>query len=256
MFFTFTFIAGLIAFFLPLLLLRILVQKWHVQPKIFWKAGIAGILVAMVVFGVTLNIDGTFPGFNNLAVPVQAFILGLVNGLFMELGRFFVLDRLMPAVRHRESGIIFGLGWSGVSLLVTGVFLIIGVFGMQNILNTKDFASVMPNADADQIQFFQESQKEIQALVNGSPFKAFTPLIEAGAMILVDIAMALLIILGLNRKQTRYAWFAAGFRTVLTTVLFFVEQTNLIPVEYVFGGWMIAGGAFIYILQKSVTSHT
>ena len=212
----------------------------------------AGILIAILVFWVTLNIDGAFPSFDNLPDLVQALILGFMTGLFSELGKFIILDRMMPAVRNRESGLLFGMGWSGVGIILTGFFLIFGVFGMQNLLNTKDFSTVAPNADQNQIQFLQQSQQQLQQLVSGSPFKAVTPLFESVALFILDMAMTLLIIFGLNIKQTRYVWLAVGIRTVLSTLMLYFTQTGTVPVEFVFVGWMIVGAAVIYYVQKMI----
>ncbi len=255
LFLVITFLVGLASAFVPIFLLRFLVKKWHIQPKIFWKAGLAGLMVSLLVFGVTLNIDGAFPAFDQLPVIIQALTLGFVNGLFIELGKFLVLDRFMHSIRSREAGMLFGFGWSGLSIIIMGFFLAVGVFGMYNLLTTKDLASTLPNADADQMQFLQESQKQIQDLVAGSPLNALTPLLESMGTLMIDMAMALLIILGLSQKKTRYVWFAVGIRTILATILFYVSQTDLIPVEIIFGAWMIVGGTLIFYLQKSLKHH-
>jgi len=211
----------------------------------------AGIVAALLVFGVTLNLNGSFPAFDQLPIWLEALILGFVSGLFMELGKFLVLDRLMPMIRSRESGLLFGLGWSGVSFIFLGLILAFGVFGMQNLATTTDINSVVPNADSDQIQFLQASQQQIQELAAGSPFKAFTPLMESTATIILDMGLVLLIILGFNKKQTRFTWFAVGIRTALSAALIYASQIDGFPIEIVFAGWILVGGLLIFYLQKT-----
>src|SRR5579883_619566 len=103
MFFAFTFLAGLVSVVAPLFILRRAARKWHIDPKIFWKAGFGGLVVSVIILFVSLNIDSAFPAFDNLSALEQALILGVATGLFMELGKFVVLDRIMPHVRSREA---------------------------------------------------------------------------------------------------------------------------------------------------------
>jgi uncharacterized membrane protein YhfC len=253
-FFVLTFIVAIITVAVPTVLLRLSVQRWHVNPKIFWLAGTAGIVVSLLIFGVNMNIDGSFPAFDQLPDAVQAVILGVASGLFIELGKFVVLDRMMRKVRTREAGLVFGLGWAGLSTIIMGFFLAVGVFGMQGLLNTKDLASAIPNATPDQVQFLQDSQKQVQELVSGNPLKALSPLLETANTLIFDMAMTLLILTGLNKKQTRQTWLAVGLRTVMATSLFYAAQLNSFPIEIIFAFWLIAGGALLFYLQKNFKS--
>jgi len=240
-----TFLVGLVSSFSLVFLLRFFVRKFHISPKIFWKAGIAGIVVSVLVFGVNLNIDGAFPSFLQLPAIAQAAILGILNGLIIELGKFTVLDRMMRSVRDRDSGVIFGLGWAGVGILFAGFLLAVSVFGTYSLLNTKDIASSVPNLDADQLKFLQESQVQIQTLVNGPLLKAFTPLFESVATVLLDIAMTFMILFGFQKMQNRFVWIAVGVRSVLMTTLFYSISAGFSP-EIVFLLW--AGVAVWVIL--------
>lgn len=221
-FFALTFAAGLLCVVIPYVSMRVLCSRWKLERRVFWRAGIAGFVAAMLVFGVTLNLDGTFANIGQLPMVFQALIFGLIVALFHELGKFLVLDRMMTGVRNRNSAVIFGLGWAGLGVMLTGIFLMVGTFGMQNLLNTKDLALQFPNLDADQMQFLVEGQKQIQDLVNGSPLKALLPLVENILLILVDIATAVLIVSGLQRKQTRQVWLAIAIKAAITALLFFV----------------------------------
>lgn len=253
-FLIFTFLVGLISSFSVVFLLRFLVRKFHINPKIFWKAGLAGIAVSLLVFGVNINIDGAFPSFSQLPNIVQAAILGVLNGLIIELGKFTVLDRLMRKVRDRESGLMFGLGWAGVGIVFTGFLLAVSVFGTYSLLNTKDIASSVPNIDPDQLKFLQESQVQIQALVSGSLLKAFTPLFESAATILLDIAATFMILFGFQHVQNRFVWFAVGIRSVLTALLFYAISAGF-PPETVFVFWMGVGILIILQIKKRLRNQ-
>ncbi len=255
LFFILTFVVAVLCVLIPALALRILGARWKLEKKIFWRAGIAGIFCTMLILGVVLNIDSSFAGFTKLPDFVQALILGLVTGLFAELGKFLVLDRMLPQVRDRRSAIFFGIGWSGVALLFSGFLIAVGVFGMQNLLNTQDLTAAFPNIDADQLKFFNESKTAVQALVNGPAIKAFTPLLENLMLLVTDVAMTLLIVAGLKKKRTSNVWLAVGLRTVLATSVFFVIAgngvPNWLPVEAVFAVWIAVMGALALKLQAA-----
>lgn len=253
-FFVFTFITGLVLFFAPVLLIRFMLKRWHAETKIFWKAGFAGMVSGTIVLGVILNIGSTFPGFTLLPGVAQALILGVMSGLLVELGRFLVLDRMMPSVRGREQALVFGLGWPSVTMLFLGALFIMGAFGMYNLLNTQDFASSFPDASPEQLELFDEAKKQIEILVNGSPLKALSPLLEYTGVLATDAAMTLLIVLGLRKKQTRYAWFAAGWRALLSASYFFNVDAQLLPVEILYVFWALAAAGLIVAILKKLPS--
>ncbi len=252
LFFVFTFITGLLCMIGPFILLRFLVKKWRLENKIIWRSGLGGIVIATVVLGVIMNIQPTFPGFTGLPDILQALVLGAVSGLFVELGKFIVLDKFLPSVRHREQVVLFGISWSFIGMMLMGMLLTFGSFGMYNLSTTKDFSSLLPDADPEQIQFLQEGQQQLQILMNGSPFKAFTPLFESVSIIAIDISMSFLIVFGLRRRQTRYVWLAAGVRTLITGSFFYLAQLKIVPVELIYIGWMIAGVVFYRLLYRSL----
>lgn len=250
-FFVFTFITGLILFFTPVFLARFTMMRWRINPGIFWKAGFAGMVSGTIVLGVTLNIGGAFPAFEQLPAVARALILGLMSGLLVELGRFLVLDRMMPSVRGRESALVFGLGWASIAMLFLGGLFVLGAFGMYNLSNTQDFSAAFPNAEPEQLQLFEEAKRQIDVLVNGSPLKAFSPLLEYAAVLLTDAAMTMLIVFGLRKKQTRYAWFAAAWRTLVASALLFNMQEPVVPIEILFCFLALAAGILLVSIQKS-----
>lgn len=252
LFFVFTFITGLLCMIGPFVLLRFIVRKWHLENKIFWRSGLAGIVIATVVLGVIMNIQPTFPGFAGLPDILQALVLGAVSGLFVELGKFIVLDKLLPSVRHREQVVLFGIGWSFIGMMLMGALLTFGSFGMYNLSTTKDLTSLLPDADPEQIQFLQEGQQQLQILMNGSPLKAFTPLLESVSIIAVDVAMSFIIVFGLRRRQTRYVWMATGVRTLIAGSFFFLAQTKIVPIELIYIGWVIAGAVLFRVLYRAL----
>jgi len=63
-----------------------------------------------------------------LVLAIFAIILGLLAGLFEEIGRYLVFRRFFPSrniTLTRENGLLFGAGWGGVESMLVGflVFL-------------------------------------------------------------------------------------------------------------------------------------
>lgn len=241
LFFVFTFAVGALCVVIPIVLLRVLSRRWKLSPRIFLKAGIAGLLTSLLVLGVTLNIDERFASFSLLPHLAQALILGLVTALFLELGKFLVLDRWLRAVRSRESAVLFGLGWSGLGIIFTGLLLTVGIFGMQSLVDVQDLATAFPNVDTEQMKVLKESQKQVQELVNGPAWRAFAPLLENTVAVVVDIALSLLIVLGIRKKRSSFTWLAVGVRTLVVSSVFFALLNQTVPVEAVFTVWILVG---------------
>lgn len=251
MFLVLLFLASVVSAVVPVLLFKNLSLRWHLPRSIFWKAGFAGLVIGTIVAGVMLNLDSVFPNFQNSSDLLYAVILGVVSGLFSELGKFLMLDRFMPKVRDYHSGVFFGLGWGGLGIMLMGIFFAIGVFGMNTLLTTPDITTVLPNAEPEQLELLKESQQQIQVLVQ-SPWKGLSPLFENSMIILFDIAMTLIILLGLQKARTRYVWLAVLLRSAMATSVVYILQTKLIPVEIVFIVWALAAAGLIFTLQKNL----
>ncbi len=91
----------------------ILVQVVHAPLVSFAAAPLAG----------TLN--AVFPD-RLISLAVLSIILGLLAGLFEEIGRYLVFSRFFPSRNipvSRENGLLFGAGWGGVESMLVGILV-------------------------------------------------------------------------------------------------------------------------------------
>jgi len=220
----FSLLSGLMLVVLPLLAVRRLKAKWQLPKGLFLKAGLAALMIEIIQVAVIGNGTSLWPQILDLPPYQIALMLGLVSGLFTELGRFLVLDKLMSKVRAAHEGVIFALGWGGLQTIIYGAVVILGVFGMYTISSVSDLATILPDADKNQLASFAEIQKQSQVLMNSNPILGFAPVIERGSLILIDIVLTLLIIVGLIEDKTSYAWLAVGLRGLVTALVFYANS--------------------------------
>lgn len=215
-------------------------KDFGLPKKIFWKAGFFLLLIELFYLTVVGNATSIWPVLLTIGTLQKALLLGLVSGLFFELGKFVILDRVMKDIRSYQQGIFFGFGWQGVETLFLGVLIFLSVFGMQILVNTTDLSAVMPNAgtqEIEQLKTYQQDAKQLLAgnsFTNGNAFVAMAPLLERGAGMLVDIALSLLMILGLIKGEFKYVWLAVGVRALFVFLLVYLSEFNPILPEAVF----------------------
>jgi len=166
----------------------------------------------------------------------------------MELGRFLVLDKMMKGVRTLREGVYFGLGWSGLETALLGMVIVIGVFGVQTLVATTDLSARFPDASKTDIEQIQSFQKQAAELMQGNPLAGLTPLLERGSMLVIDIALTLLILLGLYRGLTSYIWAAAGLRTLFSAALVYAGGLNVYAGEAVF----LISGILAWLLARQL----
>ncbi len=267
LFYIFTFFSGFVLILAGLILVRFFSKKWNLPRSLFWRAGFYHVLVSFLYFGVIGNLNSVFPAFENLSSFFQTLIIGVIAGLFIELGRFVIIDRLAlikpkksktkvegmihpKKVRSFKSGVFFGLGWGAVNALLIGVMAIFNTFGAYYLVQVNDFKTQFPEASQQEIQILEEAKKEIQKFSQGNPLIGLTPIVENATQVLVDIALTLLIIFGIKKAQSRFTWMAAGLRIIFSTATIYLLPLNQIAGEIVvviFGAMALGG---ILILQK------
>jgi uncharacterized membrane protein YhfC len=209
------------------------------------RAGFALLFIEIFSTLVAGNGISLWPQYADLPVVVRALVMGLFSGLFYELGRFVVLDRLMPKVRSFRQGVAFGMGWAGMEMFFLGFALIVAAFLMNFILINGDISQAFPNATADQLQQLADFKDQATQLVNGNPLVALTPLLERFCLMIFDVAMTLLILFGFTRGESRYTWLAVASRGLLIALLIGAGSINPLLAEPVFV--LFAVGAFFVV---------
>jgi len=245
--------SGLVMAAAPFWVARALRQRWKMPKGLFFKAGLALLIIEVIHLAAIGNATSLWPQVLEWPLYLQAMVFGAVTGLFTELGRFLVLDRMMKCVRTFKEGIYFGLGWSGVSTALIGLIMVLGVIGMMAFTATEDLASRFPEASKTDIEQLQTFQKQAADLMQGNPIFGLAPLLERASVTIVDIALTLLILLVFQRGSTKYVWAAAGLRSVFAGLLIYTASLSNILAEVAF---LVCGLAAFFLIRQIKNSYS
>jgi uncharacterized membrane protein YhfC len=122
----------------PFVLGYFLIKKYQLSWKVYIVAAISFILVQLVhtplVFvmqqPVTYYLSQAFPD-KTMSMAVYAVILGLLAGIFEELGRFIIFGRFFIGNKMPlsiQNGMLFGAGWGGVESMIIGLLMLLTLF--------------------------------------------------------------------------------------------------------------------------------
>lgn len=202
-------VSGLVLTALPVYLYRRFRNEWKMPKGVFLRAGLANMLVALFFIAV---IDGLFslhPALGALDPIIKAIFIGIAGGLFYELWRFFVLDKVFRSVRNYKEGIYFALGWTGVLTFLTGLLLIFGSLAITLYMNSDNPQSFLPSEDGETIEILNE---QISLLSDAGIFVSLIPVFERSSLLLLDIALTLMMLNYFITANTRFIWRAVGLR--------------------------------------------
>jgi|GEM_PF-5614768 len=234
---------------LPIIAVRKYRAVWQTPKGLFMTAGLAALMVEIVHTAVLGNGASLWPQVFDLPFYLTAIVIGVVSGLFIELGRFLVLDKLMKKVRSFREGMMFGLGWGGLQTILYGFVVIIGAIGMYYIVGISNIETVLPSADKNELASFLQIQKQGTELMAGNPLLGLSPLLERASLITVDIAMSLLVILAILRGATSLVWLAVGFRTICTTSVLCLNSLD--PILGI--GGVVIFGIIAYLISRRLS---
>ncbi len=228
-----TFLAGLILFFAPLIISSKLSKKWMIPRRTFWRAGAFHAFIMLFYMAVLGNLSSVFPGITSLNIVWKALITAVITGLFVELGRFVVLDRFMKQIRKPKEIVYFGFSWTGFNAFIIGILTLLNAFGMYYLMNIQDIKTEFPQASSEQIELLEEANKQINE-ESQNTFMAIAPLVENASMILIDIAMSIIILFAITKMMTRFVWLAVGFKILVNFTSLALFEVNFLLSEAVF----------------------
>jgi uncharacterized membrane protein YhfC len=128
----------LVEVFFPLALGYLFVKRFGLSWKVFALGFLIFVLVQLIHAPLVLLVQQPLEDYAGrlfpdhvAAVAVYAVILGLLAGLFEELGRFIVYGRFFIGNKIKlspENAMLFGAGWGGVESILVGVLMLLTLF--------------------------------------------------------------------------------------------------------------------------------
>lgn len=215
--------SSLVLILAPFYLVRRFSAQWKLNRLIFWKAGLMLLFIQIFYLTVISNLS------TMVEIPVlyRIILFGVLAGLFFELGRFLVLDRFMKKVRTFKEGIFFALGWTGLSTILMGFGLLAASFGLNTLLQSGDISSLIP-ADAEiDMKLIKEMQEEILTIARNFPYLGIEPLLESAAWFVINIALTLMVLMGITKGEQKYVWSAVAFHSFILIAVNFISTDYL-----------------------------
>lgn len=193
-------------FIVPLGLGWWLVRRFGLSWKIFgYGAGFFFLvqcvhtpLVLLVQSPLTTWLSGVFSE-TWAIVAALGIVLGLLAGLFEEIGRWLVFTRFFPRREvglTRENGVLFGAGWGGVESMLVGLLVLLTLTSYITApvviaqLSAPDAATALGLSEVQ----LQQATADLEALSAVSPFDVLAGLAERMMTITLHIAWSLMVL--------------------------------------------------------------
>jgi uncharacterized membrane protein YhfC len=229
---------GLLQIAFPIAIGYWLIRKFGAPWKIFLWGALFFVLVqflhAPLVLGIQTPLvqylDSALPT-KEAAIAVFAIIIGLLAGLFEEIGRFLIFRyffRRKSFGLKKENAFVFGAGWGGIESALVGVVMFLTMFSYMaaaplTAQQMQDInASIGGTLTAEQAELVEMQN---QALIDMTPLDVVPSLIERLMTFPLQVAFTLMVFSAvvLNRKgllALAILWHAA-----LDAVAVFLGQT-------------------------------
>ncbi|PJW19623.1 YhfC family intramembrane metalloprotease [Geobacillus thermodenitrificans] len=225
---------------------------WYGRKKgwLSWKALGIGALIFLVfsqVLEKALHIAVLEPGRPALkgTESVTLFVLyaALAAGVFEEIGRYVGFRWLLKQKRSYGDGLSFGLGHGGVEAVLLGVLGAVNVIVLMSLIQSGVFdKTIAPSLPADQAELIKEQvlHTPLAMYVLGGLERLFA--------LAVHVALSLLVLLGVRKRQFRYVLYAILLHAALDVLPALYQAkvvTNIWVVEAVLLVWAVAAVLFI-----------
>jgi uncharacterized membrane protein YhfC len=176
-----------------------------------------------------------------LILAALAIYLGLMAGLFEEIGRYLVFRYYFTrkGIRYsRENALMFGAGWGGVESMIIGVllsFTLVSYLYAAIALSSPGVATTTAEA------------QQLALLLQITPLDVLFGLAERIMTLTLQIAFTLMVMYSVMRGTLLFLGLAVAWHTAVDAVAVYASQTIGIPAtEGLLFLFFLAGLAFIY----------
>ncbi|MBS3061552.1 MAG: YhfC family intramembrane metalloprotease [Candidatus Diapherotrites archaeon] len=230
-------IVALLEILIPLALGFWIVKKYHLSWKVFGLGLGFFILVQVLhvpfVFLTQTPLSGLFSGWFEPPIPLvlSALYLGLLAGLFEEIGRWLVFKYVFQNQKvslSRENGLLFGVGWGGVECMLIGVILIVTAVGFSTLESLDDAGiadlnqqsgGTLTQEQVDQIKQQQETVKNL------TPVDALPGLLERLLAMGLHLSFSLLVFRSIVESNKIWLILAIVLHSLVDAVVVYLAQT-------------------------------
>ena len=234
-------------------------KKFDVKWKVFGFGALFFILVQVVHIPLVLITQTpialylTQLAFSQMVILIiLAIYLGLLAGLFEELGRFYVFKRFFKRKKiklNKENALMFGLGWGGLESIFVAMLMFLTMFSYtlatslteQDILDlNEEYGGFLTQEQLDAIKVQNE------AFMSITPLDLLPSLFERIMALTLQIAFSLLVFTSVLNSRKLLLYLAIAWHAALDFfAVFLISLTDVFITELSI--FVFALIAFIYI---------
>ncbi|MFA6065294.1 MAG: YhfC family glutamic-type intramembrane protease [archaeon] len=243
---------------IPFVLGKILTKKLNVPWKPFIYGAVFFFVVQLFHTPLVLLIQAPFMKSisflqnQTLELAVLSIFLGLLAGLFEEIGRYLIFKRyykkkvLNPT---KESALLFGTGWGFGECIFVGVILLISLvsYTMLTPLTQTQIQDINASMDGTLTNAqLEKINAQVDSVINQSPGYVFFGLIERIWVIVMQIGFTMIVFSAVVLNKKWLLVFAIAYHTFMDALFVFISQTwGLLPTETLLG--VLAIITFFYV---------
>lgn len=230
-------VVALLEIIVPLALGYWFVKRFGLSWRVFGLGALFFILVQVVHAPLVLATQNPLylallPSGTTAALAALAVYLGLMAGLFEEVGRYLVyryIFRRQGIALSRENGLLFGTGWGGVESMIVALIVLSGM--VSYIVLTGDGGAI-PLPDDPAVQ------AEIEAVRALTPLDILPGLAERMMTITLHIAWSLMVLAAIVYGQKVLLALAILWHAAVDAAAVYLAQTQ--------GIWVTEAMVFVF----------
>ncbi|KQC05349.1 MAG: hypothetical protein APR53_08095 [Methanoculleus sp. SDB] len=157
----------------------------------------------------------------NLVLAALALYLGLLAGLFEEVGRYLIFTRFFPRKDYAlscENGLMFGAGWGGIESILVALLVLSSMASYLVLSQSPDPYLGLPDDPAVRAQ--------VAALLALTPLDILPGLLERMMTITLHIAWSVLLLAAVVREQRSLLLLAVLWHAGVDAAVVVIAQTG------------------------------
>ncbi len=174
-------------------------------------------------------------------IAVIALYLGLLAGLFEEIGRFLVFRyffRRRDIDLSRENGLAFGAGWGGVESIFVGILVFVTMFSYIALTQQPGVLNAATGIPAEE---------QIRVLLAVTPLDILPGLFERLMALTLQIAFSILVLAAVISARYSLLVLAVLWHTAVDSFAVFLGQTQgIIAAELSVFVFAVIGAAYLW----------
>ncbi len=222
-------------------------KKFNLPWKIFGFGALFFVLVQILHIPLVLITQPTITAFfasdTFMLILVLGIYLGLLAGLFEEIGRFLVFKFFFARQKielTKKNALMFGLGWGGIESILVGLLVFSSMLSYVTLTSISEQQTV--DLYGSQLNETQLEQLKTQrnALLKLTPLDVSVGLLERLMTITLHIAFTLLVFSAVLFNKKLFLFLAILWHSLLDFLAVFVGQN--------YGVWPTEGILFVFFL--------